>query len=643
VKRLSIAAAERGAICLVLAAALVVALLASFQSTHTYGTMKYPSMDLEFWGKMDSGKLVKFESYEELKEFLGTNIDLPAWPTASGQRGFVLFSNNTDMAGDFSNWEVAPDYSPTNIQVEGVYEADIVKTDGKYIYFILASKIVIVEAYPAENAEVLCEIELNGNLEGMYIMEDILVIIETVYGYSESEEQYIYETRTHVKVYDVEDRETPVLTQDVSVDGNYINSRMIGDHVYVITNKTTYGTDDETDLPNVYLGENTMEIPAEEILHSPEEPGGRQFTTVLSFNVRDLEEDVEHLSCATILTSWMSNIYVSQDNIYITGTKWYSEEDCQETTSIHKIHLDAGELDYVASGRVPGRLLNQFSMDEHDGYFRVATTIGQVWQSGEDTSFNHLYVLDEKLNIVGKLENLAPGESIYSARFMDGRCYLVTFRKVDPFFVIDLSKPHAPKVLGELKITGYSDYLHPYDENHIIGIGKETEDGLNQGVKISLFDVSNVSNPREIAKFEIGDRGTHSPVLNDHKALLFDKARNLLVIPVSVAEKVTTGRSPAGESGYPTWQGAYVFHISVENGLELRERITHHDDDAEVNHERWYGYYSREDIKRSLYIGDVLYTLSDAKIQMHDLESLDFKNEVELTIGPNDSVRNVWF
>ncbi len=201
-------------------------------------------------------------------------------------------------------------------------------------------------------------------------------------------------------------------------------------------------------------------------------------------------------------------------------------------------------------------------------------------------STNNVYVLDQNLDIYGRLENLAPGEQIYSARFMGNRCYLVTFKKVDPLFVIDLTDPGQPEVLGELKITGYSDYLHPYDENHVIGIGKEAvaaEEGdfaWYQGVKISLFDVSDVANPKEIAKYEIGDRGTDSPVLNDHKAFLFDRSKNLLVLPVSVAEidpSQYPGGMPSWAYGEVVWQGAYVFDISLERGLELRGKITHCD------------------------------------------------------------------
>ena len=332
-----------------------------------------------------------------------------------------------------------------------------------------------------------------------------------------------------------------------------------------------------------------------------------------------------------LLLGASSNLYVSTDNIYLTFPMWGGSVGDSERTTIHRIHIDGSAMNYTATGEVPGMVLNQFSMDEYDDYFRVATTTyGQKTQ-------NNVYVLNMSLNITGSLTGLAPRETIYSARFMGERCYLVTFKQVDPLFVIDLSDPRNPEKLGYLKVTGYSDYLHPYDETHIIGIGKETTDAGEfawyQGVKISLFDISDVSNPREISKLEIGDRGTDSPVLSDHKAFLFDKSRNLMVIPILVAE-VDQSEYPEGvpswAHGEPVWQGAYVFDISVDNGLQLRGRITHIDDPSALEQGFYYS-YSPFSVDRSLYIDNVLYTISDAKIKMNNLENLDYINEVELS------------
>jgi uncharacterized secreted protein with C-terminal beta-propeller domain len=404
---------------------------------------------------------------------------------------------------------------------------------------------------------------------------------------------------------------------------------MIGDYAYVVINEPVYEQDDELNLPKVYSGGNETEIPATDIYYSDVSDYYYMYTTIMAINTQN---DGQEPTYETILLGASSNVYVSLNNIYLTFPVWGTGVGDFDKSSIYRIHIEGDQIEYVATGEVPGMVLNQFSMDEYDGYFRVATT------TYEETPRNHVYVLNMALNITGSLENLAPGETIHSARFMGERGYLVTFKKTDPLFVIDLKDPYNPKVLGELKITGYSDYLHPYDENHIIGIGKETveaEEGdfaWYQGIKIALFDVSDVSNPVEISKYEIGDRGTDSPVLWDHKAFLFDKSRNLLVIPVLVAEidesKYPKGVPPSAYGEY-VWQGAYVFDISLDQGLQLKGKITHIENIAEPEQEYYY-FYSPFSIERSLYIGDVLYTISQAKIMMNNLENLDYISVVEL-------------
>jgi uncharacterized secreted protein with C-terminal beta-propeller domain len=273
-------------------------------------------------------------------------------------------------------------------------------------------------------------------------------------------------------------------------------------------------------------------------------------------------------------------------------------------------------------------------MDEYRGYFRIATTTGHVSRNGDSTAQNRVYVLDEDLNIVGRLEGLAPGEQIYSARFMGGRAYLVTFKKVDPLFVIDLTDPTNPRTLGELEIPGYSDYLHPYDETHVIGIGKDAVDmgsfAWYQGVKIALFDVSDPENPREISSYVIGDRGTNSYALDDHRAFLFSRSKNLLVIPISLAE-INEEQYPDGVPPYAygehTWDGAYVFNISTEGGLALKGRITHSDGNVQPC---WGWYDSPNSVKRSLYIENVLYTISDGMVKMNNLADLSDEGEIRL-------------
>ncbi|MCJ2562960.1 MAG: beta-propeller domain-containing protein, partial [Candidatus Thermoplasmatota archaeon] len=237
--------------------------------------------------------------------------------------------------------------------------------------------------------------------------------------------------------------------------------------------------------------------------------------------------------------------------------------------------------------------------------------------------------------IVGRLENLAPGEKIYSSRFMGDRCYLVTFKKIDPFFVIDLSNPTNPHVLGKLKIPGYSDYLHPYDENHMIGLGKETveaEEGnfaWYQGVKLSLFDVTDVTNPVELSKYVIGDRGTTSEALYDHKAFLFSRSNNLLIIPITLA-KIDPDKYPNGippnTRGDIVWTGACVFSLTIEGGFQPRGGISHANDIPEGDYGGW-SYYS---VRRSLYIEELIYTISESLVKINRMDDLAEIGELEL-------------
>jgi len=306
-----------------------------------------------------------------------------------------------------------------------------------------------------------------------------------------------------------------------------------------------------------------------------------------------------------------------------------------ERTSIHRFSLGSS-VEYQSSGYVPGRALNQFSLDESDGYFRIATTSGRVTQMGGNTS-NDVYVLAPNLTVVGSLTGLAPGESIYSARFMGSRAYLVTFKKIDPLFVIDLSNPNAPALLGKLKIPGYSDYLHPYDETHLIGIGKDAQPSETgdfswyQGVKLSLFDVSDVANPREVANYKIGDRGTDSEALRDHKAFLFSKQKDLLVIPITLAELNASkyASTEAFQYGEFTFQGAYVFNLTVGSGFQLKGRVSHADSSDLLK----YGDYfpSCSNVERSAYIGETLYTISQSKVLANDLSTMQSTSGLTLS------------
>jgi uncharacterized secreted protein with C-terminal beta-propeller domain len=537
----------------------------------------------------------------------------------------------------FGGSESTLKYSTTNIQVAGVDEADIVKTDGKHIFLVSGSDVWILKAYPPQEAEVLNKITFSNDTypAGIFVSQNKLAILGSEYTFPSPSPvpepgepsyfvPYYGDVRTFVNIYDVSDATNPVLLRNFTISGSYFNSRMIGDYVYLVTSKAAYIINNDTViLPMIYSNEATKEISPSEIRYSNVSDNYFSFTTIAALN---MQNTVEEPTYETVMMGGTSNMYVSLKNIYITFQESY------EGTAIYRIHIENSNINVEANGIVPGSVLNQFSLDEYGDYFRVATTTWVIdpWTFGKQ--HNNVYILNISMHVVGKLENLASGESLHSVRFMGDRGYLVTFKKTDPLFVIDLSEPTSPSVLGQLKIPGYSDYLHPYDETHLIGVGKHTVEADEgdfawyQGVKISLFDVSDVANPKQIANYIIGDRGTDSPILSDHRAFLFDKEKALLVIPVSVAEidesQYPGGVPPKDAYGTTVWQGAYVFSTSLE-GFVFKGRVTHLESGENVyNTAHW--------VKRSLYIENVLYTVSDKKIKMNNLENLAPINEIKL-------------
>jgi inhibitor of cysteine peptidase len=600
----------------------------------------------EFQLPLYSSPLRTFGSYEDLVKFLLTNSQTQGGfqfygPWDVSVRGLPpsVVPSAASSAPSFANSggsESTLKYSTTNIQVSGVDEADIVKTDGERIFLVSGKAIWISRVYPPKEAEVLSNITFDNDKypAGIFVMQNKLAILGSEYifpspspvpypGAPSSFVSYYGDVRTFVNIYDVSDARNPVLLRNFTISGSYFNSRMIGDYVYLVTSKAAYVVNNDTViLPMIYSNEGTKEIGPSEIRYSNVSDNYFSFTTIAALN---MQNNAEKPSYETVMMGGTSNMYVSLKNIYITFPESY------EGTSVYRIHIENSNINIEANGIVPGSLLNQFSMDEYGDYFRIATTtwVLEKWTFG--TQQNNVYVLDMNLSIVGKLENLASGESLHSARFMGDRGYLVTFKKTDPLFLIDLSQPTNPSVLGELKIPGYSDYLHPYDETHLIGVGKHTIEADEgdfawyQGVKISLFDVSDVANPKQIANYTIGDRGTDSPILTDPKAFLFDKEKALLVIPVSVAE-IDASQYPSGVPswayGNTVWQGAYVFNTSLD-GFVLKGTVTHLESGENVYNTIYW-------VKRSLYIENVLYTVSDKKIKMNNLDNLAPINEIKL-------------
>ena len=628
-------------------------------------------------------KLNTFQSYDDLLKFLQKRYETDV---SQGRYYSSLNANieksDSSTTGASQESGDSNSYSKTNVQVAGVDEPDIVKTDGIYLYVVAKQKVFIIEAYPPEEANILSTITItNVSISNIFIREDKLVVFGETNGYytypllegdvkSEiisSDIWWNVETQTIINVYDIFDRANPVLEKEIRIDGGYFDARLIDENVYVIATEYTYNiyyaVDEKNydlNIPEISIDGKTQNISSTNIYYVDVPELSDTMTHVISLNLNT--DDVFEKS---FMLGSSQTMYVSTNNIFLASAHYpyypllyRTQEDIssfndQETTILHKISITNGDVSYIAQGEVPGHILNQFSMDEHNGFFRIATTVGNNW--GEETqSSNNVYILDENLKKISQIENIAPGESIYAARFLGDRAYLVTFVQIDPLFTIDLSDPYNPRILGELKIPGYSEYLHPYDENHIIGIGKEVDPSIDAdlvhnpgavyytailGLKLAIFDVSDIENPIEEAKIVIGDRGTDSPALYDHKAFLFDREKELLVIPVSLYEITQETKDRYINSngreqlfGQFTFQGALVYQLNLENGFNFKGRITHQTPEQMQYSSDYYWYwgYSNTDITRTLYIENTLYTISGEMIKMNNLEDLSEINSVTL-------------
>lgn len=586
------------------------------------------------------------------------------------------------------------DYSKTNVQVQGVDEADWAKTDGKFVYQISGNRVVISDISNPSSPKLAATLEYKEKdnfypLE-MYVDDHSLVVIgqhnvvvplaggatgsagsgssgastSSSSGAATLEKRIMPVVPTvstvQTKVYALDDAGKPTLKRETEIEGNYVSSRKIDGALYVVTNKySNYYyypmekgiAEDRLAAPSASAGsieplyrdsasaKDMKKLPLSDIRYFPNAVD----SSMMLIGALDLDRPEQAFQVSAYLGSGQT-IYASSKHLYVAIAKSVPDGDNYKmVTQIYKFRLDQGSVVYASEGSVPGNVLNQFSMDEHNGYFRIATTRDSWTAAGDNRSANNLYVLDEQLKTIGALEDLAPGERIYSARFLGNRAYMVTFRQVDPLFVIDLRSPTKPAVLGQLKIPGYSDYLHPYDDNHIIGFGKETVElpvkgadkettmAFYQGMKIAMFDVTDVSHPKEMFKEVIGDRGTNSELLYNHKALLFSKQRGLMAFPVELMEIQNKDRIE--QDGFPAYgqfvyQGAYVYGIDLNKGFTLRGRISHLSKD-DLAKSGQFGYDYTKSVRRILYAGNTLYTLSESMLKANDLGSLSERGSLE--------------
>ena len=534
------------------------------------------------------------------------------------------------------------DYSETNVQVKGVDEGDIVKTDGKYIYALSGGTLRILAAAGADTRvlfskqvgeEYYNSFENDGKYKGsesrsrnaqeLYVSGGVLAVVYNAWSWSESYNadgnwSYSESGRTEIELYDVRDPASPKLTATLGQDGGLTGSRMTDGTIYLISRYFVRDPDEAepiTYVPSLYRNGEPEAVDCR-CIWIPEHRSSNAYAVVSAYDMAAgaVRANVSFLGGG-------DTVYMNADDLYLAYSAYVDEESAPRTeavytvvdhsfrqqTTITRVSLAGGGLSVAASGSVDGALLNQFSMDAWNGNLRLVTTLdgyryttwedkergflNTVWPEDNEKSSNALYVLDGGLNIVGSLTGLAETERVYSVRFDGNVGYFVTFRQVDPLFAVDLSDPAAPKLLSALKIPGFSEYLHVWSEGRLLGLGMDAdpETGRTGAMKLSMFDTSDKTNVTEKHKLLLP--GYWSEALYNHKAILVSPEKNVFAFPV--------------ENGYAVYGYDDAAGFSLRAELKLTEN------------EWWYG------SARGLYAGGFAYVVFDTGVWVLDLETLE--------------------
>ncbi len=548
----------------------------------------------------------------------------------------------------------APDYSGTNVQEAGIDEPDIVKTNGKTIFAVAHDKLHAVDAR-ASSPALLGSLDLgDAGAYELLLRGDRVLVSWTDHSYppnvgspgnpaagAASSIPYWGMPTTRLAEIDVGDPKAMRLVRTLEVDGRFVSARLNGSKARMVISASPPALF----LPPANSGGArpvrgaARSLPAARRVSSwvprltieNERTGSKKrrpiarcrsirhtadFTglDLLTVLTIDLDKGLEPIDRDALMTS-AETVYGSNDGLYVAtqryGADFAPADDAdapRETTELHKFDIsDPSRTIYRGSGAVAGHLLNQFSLSEHRGVLRAATTTGPAsfGPGGDDDSQSFVTTLGERsgrLEQLGRVGELGRGERIYAVRFIEDVGYVVTFRQTDPLYTIDLAQPTQPKVLGELKIRGYSAYLHPAGDDLLIGIGQDaTEEGRRQGAQVSLFDLSDLRNPTRLHQRALGSNSS-STVEYDHRAFLYWAPTRLAVLPVQAY-----GDGPKGEY----FSGALGFRLGRQSGIDQVGTVSHGDD----------GRYSAA-ISRSLVVGDKLFTLSDGGLQVNALDSL---------------------
>lgn len=608
-KKFIAAGSTLSGLCLILAVSLVaVHIGGSMAPSHTVaGSVSVAEISAadgygEIYEKLEINRESVFDKIFG-KLFSGNNKD------ASNELGNELYQ--TGITSDESADGTAGDFSDTNIQVEGIMEADVVKTDGEYIYVISGDKLYIVSAEDGMldtvsetdffNEKAYYEEASEGKADDYYAVYDLAYPTDTVcnpdmylsgdrviiiydvflYGY--------YGRSAYAVIYDVTDRAAPQLTVTLGVSGSKLSSRMNGDILYLMT-RDIFDDDEitrskpETFIPSVSVDGEAENFDAADI-YCGTDKSCCEYLNVCAIDI----SAGEITSRLSLLGYGYAQFYQSAGYLYAARLipDIHDGGKIRNGSEIAKISL--GEtIEFTAAAEVAGTVHNSFSMDEYGGYFRLVTTVNELYvevdtvngtESAENSSHNNLYILAPDMSVAGKIEDLAPGERIYSARFDGDIAYFVTYRQTDPLFCADLSDPANPVILSELKIPGFSEYLHKFSDGLLLGIGKHD----NGFLKLSMFNTSDKTAVYEEAK-EIIRGEYYSEASYDHHAVLVDSEKNLIAFPGSYNYFV-----------YSYTDGAF----NRLAALPLYE----------------YSYYTR-----GLYIGEYLYVCTPGRITSYSLD-----------------------
>jgi hypothetical protein len=590
---------------------------------------------------------------------------------ASGCFGFPT-QGEVDAADDGSGGAPSPpsgggagggpsQSSGTNNQVAGVDEADLVKNEDGYLYLVNDGKLRIIDAWPPEQAHVVSETPIEGEVRKLFLHGGQALVYsslgapgsgprECTYGYGCS---FTGDGRpTKLTVVDVSAVASPRVLREIRMSGSLIAARRIGAGVHTVVADQAPAVADLPSWPEgidscsnhfrkVWAFEQLRERNRRRIEDSElslflptatdsagGELGGRcdQFwgadvgdgaalTSVLSLDLASAGD-----ASFTSIVSRPGAVYGSADALYMAVPR-EPAADGSEASAIHKFAITAEPLgtEYRGTGRVKGHVLNQFAMDEHEGVLRVATTTGHAPQEHTHSTLTTLREAGGGLEQVGIVDGIAPTEDIRSVRFAGPRAFVVTFKKTDPLFVFDLDPPEAPRVLSELKIPGFSTYMHMLDDTHLLTIGYDASDQGSfawfTGVLLQIFDVTDPTAPTLAHKHVIGARGSSSEALTNHLAFTYFTPKQALAIPMTICE----GGAPPSY-GDLTFSGLLVFRATAPDGFSELGRVTHPPDQG-VDCSNWWT-EGRSQVRRSVFMDDYVYSISGSTVKVNALGSL---------------------